>query len=65
MIQCRHIVKEFQVLLINTNNHIQLYEFVYTQLNDSKYWYVSLTKQLSKRQWSVKWSNNFISNNSI
>ena len=45
-IQSRDIVKEFQVLLINTNNSVQHYSFVSTQLNGSKYCYVSLTIQL-------------------
>ena len=43
----RHTVKEFQVLLFNTNNSIQKYSFVCTQLNDSKYYYLSLTIQLN------------------
>ena len=44
----RHTVKEFQVLLINTDNSIQHYSFISTQLNGSKYCYVSLTIQLNR-----------------
>ena len=40
-------IKEFQVLLINTNNSIQHYSFVSTQLNSFKVCYVSLTIQLN------------------
>ena len=40
-------VKEFQVLLFNTNNSIQHHSFICTQLKGSKYCYVSLTIQLS------------------
>ena len=47
MIQFRLTVKEFQVLLINTNDAIQHYSFVCTQLNDSNYCYVSLAIQLN------------------
>ena len=39
--QIRDKVKEFQVLLINTNNSIKHYLFISTQLNCSKYCYVS------------------------
>ena len=49
IIQYGHTSKEFQVLLFNTNNCIQHYSFVCTQLNDSKYYYVSLTIQLNMR----------------
>ena len=41
-----HTVKEFQVLLFNTNNSIHYYSFICTQLSSSKYCYVSLTIQL-------------------
>ena len=37
----------FRVLLLNTNNSIQHYSFISTQLNYSKYCYVSLTIQLN------------------
>ena len=47
IIQLRHTVKEFQVLLINTNNSIQHNLINSTQLNCSKYCYVSLTIQLN------------------
>ena len=40
-------VKEFQVFLLNTNNPIQHYSFVCTELNGSIYWYISLTIQLN------------------
>ena len=33
----RYTVKDFQVLLINTNNSIQNYSFISPQLNSSKY----------------------------
>ena len=46
-IRFRHIIKEFQVLLINPNNSIQHYSFVTTQLNGSKYCNVSQTIQLN------------------
>ena len=46
MIKLRHTVEKFQVLLFNTNNFIQHSLFVCTQLNGSKYCYVSLTIQL-------------------
>ena len=36
-------VKLFQALLFNTNYFIEHYTFIYTQLNGSKYCYVSLT----------------------
>ena len=38
IIQFRPTVKEFQVLLFNTNNSIQRYSFVCSQLNGSKYY---------------------------
>ena len=62
-----HTFKEFQVLLFNTNNSIQHYSFVYTQLNGFKYCYVSVTIQLNNSHflYTVKWSNSSISNNSI
>ena len=41
-----HIVKWFQVLLCNTNYSLQHYSFICSQLNGSKYSYVSLTIQL-------------------
>ena len=41
-----HIVKEFQVLLINTDISIQHYSFICTQLNGFMFCYVSLTIQL-------------------
>ena len=47
IIQFRHTVKEYQVLLFNTNNSIKYYSFVCTQLNGSKYCDVSLTIQLN------------------
>ena len=47
MIQFRQRVKEFQILLFNTNISIQYYSFVCTQLNGSKYCNVSLTIQLN------------------
>ena len=47
-IQFKHTIREFQVLLINTNNSIQHYmEIVSIQLNCYKYCYVSLTIQLN------------------
>ena len=46
IIQFWHTVKEFQVLLFNNNNSIQYYLFVYTQLNGSKYCYVSRTNSI-------------------
>ena len=36
-IYCLHIVKWFQVLLFSTNNSIQNYLFIYSQLNGFKY----------------------------
>ena len=39
-------VKEFQVLLSDANNSIQHYTFVCISLNDSQFYYVSLTIQL-------------------
>ena len=42
-IQYRHTGKEFQVLLINTNNSTQQYTFVSIQLNCSKYFNETLT----------------------
>ena len=45
--QFRHTVKEFQVLLFNTNNSIQHDSFVCTHLNGSKNRYASLTIQLN------------------
>ena len=36
--------KEFQVLLFNTNKSIQKGSLVWTQLNGSKYCYVSLVQ---------------------
>ena len=45
--QLTHTVKEFQVLLINTNNSIQYHAVVSTQLNGSKNCYVSITIQLN------------------
>ena len=45
-IQLKQTVKEFQVLLFNTNNSIH-YSFIRTQLNRSQYCYVSLTIQLN------------------
>ena len=33
-------MREFQVLLFNTNNSIQHYSFISIQSNDSKYYYV-------------------------
>ena len=41
-----YTVKWFQFLLFSTNNSIQHYSFVCTQLNGSKYCYVSLKIQL-------------------
>ena len=49
LIICFHSVKWLQVLLFNTYYSIQRYSFVYTQLNSSKYFYVSLTIQLNIR----------------
>ena len=46
VIQFMHSVKEFQVLLFNTNNSIQHYTFIFTQLNGSKNYNGSLTIQL-------------------
>ena len=37
---CLHTVKWFQVLLANTNNSIQHFSFVCTQLNGFKYCYI-------------------------
>ena len=45
--QFRITVKEFQVLPLNTNNFIQHFSFICTQLNSSRYCYVSLTIQLN------------------
>ena len=45
IIQFSHTDKKFQILLFNTNNSIQQKSFVFTQLNGSKYCYVSLTIQ--------------------
>ena len=36
-------IKEFQVFIISTNNSIQQYSFIRTQLNYFKYCYVLLT----------------------
>ena len=47
IIQFRHSIKEFQVLLFNTYNSIKHYLFVCTQLNGSNYCYVSLAIQLN------------------
>ena len=47
IIQIKSAVKEFQVSLFNTINSIQHYSFVCTQLNSSKYCYVSLTIQIT------------------
>ena len=47
IIHFRPTVKEFQVLLFNTNNSVQHCSFVCSQLNGSKYCYVSLTIQLN------------------
>ena len=44
---CLHTVKWFQVFLSNTNNSINYYSFISSQLNGSKYCYVSLTNQLN------------------
>ena len=49
VIQFNHAVKEFQVVLFNTSNSIQLYSFVFTLLNGSKYCYVSLTIHLDSQ----------------
>ena len=46
IIQFKVTVKEFQVLLFNINNSIRRYLFVCSQLNSSKYCYVSQTIQL-------------------
>ena len=46
IIQFKHKIKKFQVLLFNINYSIQHYSFVCTQLNGSKYFYISLTIQL-------------------
>ena len=43
IIQFRHTVKEFQILLFNTNKSIQHYSFICTQLNGCKYCYISVT----------------------
>ena len=45
IIQCKHTVKEFQVLQFNYDNSIQQHSFV--QLNGSKYCYMPLTIQLN------------------
>ena len=45
IIQFRHSVKEYQVLLFNTCNSIPHYSFVCTLLNSIKYWYGSQTIQ--------------------
>ena len=45
IIQFRHTVNEFQVLVFNTNNSIQHFSFVNIQLNCFKYCYVSVTIQ--------------------
>ena len=45
IIKFRHTAKEFQILLFPTNNSIQHYSLICTQLNGSKYCYVSLTIQ--------------------
>ena len=37
-IQFRHTAEEFHVLLLNINYSIQRYSFVYTELNDAKYY---------------------------
>ena len=57
---------ELQVELFNTYNFIQIYLFVYTQLNSSKYCYVSITIQLNLSHLFThsKWSNSSISGNS-
>ena len=39
IIYFRHTVKELQILLFNTDDSIQNYSFVCTQLNDSQYYY--------------------------
>ena len=44
---CNHILKLLQVLLFSTNYPIRHYSFVYTKLNGSMYYYVSLTIQLN------------------
>ena len=61
-------MKWLQVLLFNTNNSIQHYSFVCTQLKGSKYCYVSLAIQLNINYLfthTVKWSNSVILNNLI
>ena len=62
IIQFRHKVKEFQVLLSNTDNSIQHYLLVCTQLNACKYYNVTLTVICLH---TVKWSKSSISNNSV
>ena len=47
IIQFKHTVKKFQVLLFDINNSVQYFSFICTQLNDSKYCYVSLTIKLN------------------
>ena len=50
IIQFSHTVKEFQVLLFNTNFPIDHSSFICTQLNGFKYCNVSLTIQLNISQ---------------
>ena len=68
IIHFRYPVKEFQVLLFNTNNPIPLYFLIGTLLKGFKYCCVLLTNQLHNHLnglKSVKWPKNLISSNSI
>ena len=58
-------IQHLHVLLFNTNYYIQHNSFTCTQLNSSKYYYVSLTilLNISHLFTHIKWSNSSIFNN--
>ena len=61
----RLTIKEFQVLLLNTNNSSNFTFFLRTQLNCCKYWCVSSTMNLNISHLLNKISNSSICLNSI
>ena len=62
---CLQTVKWLQVLLFNTNYSIEHYSFICTQLNGSKYCYVSLTIQILSNLFILLNGLSSLSNNSI
>ena len=61
IIQFRHIVKQFQEFLFHTNNSLRYNSFVCTQLNVTKYCYVTLTNLFNVIfLHTVKWSNIYL-----